>query len=175
MNREYTTTEDITPCGEVKINIFFKRCDEEICLNFFIANYKISKFFKGKFFIKRLINKIFKYKLNKKILWDKNFWNKISIHMFESKIRLKINIDDFNNKINKHTKSDRLKDVMNYKELLMKGCNLGEPLYISSKCLNYLGADIKEDKVFILDGSRRLVAYTMLNMNPKILLIDINK
>ena len=32
-----------------------------------------------------------------------------------------------------------------------------------------------KNKFYILDGSRRLVAYTMLNMNPKILLIDINK
>ena len=99
----------------------------------------------------------------------------LKLNIFQYFFHLKIDIDDFNNKINNHTKPDRLKDIIKYKKLLKEGYDLGEPLYISSKCLNYLGADIKEDKVFILDGTRRLTAYTMLNMNPKILLIDIDK
>ena len=175
MNKQYIFFESLTPNQEVNIQLSFKKIIKNVNFDDFIKNYKISNFWSGIFFIKRLINKIFKYKLNEKILWNKNFWDKISIYMLESKIHLKIDIDDFNNKIKNHTKSDRYKDIIKYKELLKKGHNLGEPLYISSKCLNYLGADIKEDKVFILDGTRRLTAYTMLNMNPKILLIDIIK
>ena len=175
MNKQYIFFESLTPDQQVNIQLSFKKIIKNLNSDNFIKNYKISNFWIGKFFIKRLINKIFKYKLNKKILWNKNFWNKISICMLESKIHLKIDIDDFNNKINNHTKPDRLKDIIKYKKLLKEGYDLGEPLYISSKCLNYLGADIKEDKVFILDGTRRLAAYTMLNMNPKILLIDIDK
>ena len=71
--------------------------------------------------------------------------------------------------------SSRLKDVKKYKNLLNNGVDLGSPLYITSQCLNLLGTDVSKNKFYILDGSRRLVAYTMLNMNPKILLIDIDK
>ena len=55
-----------------------------------------------------------------------------------------------------------------YKNLLYNGVDLGSPLYITSQCLNLLGTDVSKNKFYILDGSRRLVAYTMLNMNPKI-------
>ena len=52
----------------------------------FIKNYKISNFWKGKFFIKRLINKIFKYKLNQKMIWNPKFWNEINIQIIKSQI-----------------------------------------------------------------------------------------
>ena len=47
----------------------------------FVQNYKISNFWKGKYFIKRLINKIFKYKLNLRMIWDSKFWDKIDIQI----------------------------------------------------------------------------------------------
>ena len=50
---------------------------------------------------------------------------------------------------------------------------MGEPLYITSKALNMIGGNMKDDKVFILDGSRRLVANILNKTNPNIILIDL--
>ena len=62
---------------------------------------------------------------------------------------------------------------MKYKELILSDCNLNHPLYITGRALNHLGADISNDKVFILDGSRRLVANVFAKINPDILIIDL--
>ena len=39
--------------------------------------------------------------------------------------------------------------------------------------MKYLGANIESDNIFILDGSRRLIANIMNNKNPNILLIEL--
>ena len=64
-----------------------------IPIDIFIKEYKISNFWKGRFFIKRLINKIFKHQLNQQIRCDKIFWNKIK----EIKFTTEINKQDINN------------------------------------------------------------------------------
>ena len=65
----------------------------DIPIDILIKEYKISNLWKGKFFIKRLINKIFKYQLNQKFRWDRNFWNKIKV----SKLKIEINKQDSEN------------------------------------------------------------------------------
>ena len=172
----YTFKQILIKDHPIIIDIKLKNHIANIPIDIFIKEYKISNFWTGKFFVKRLINKIFKYNLNKKLIWDENFWNNISINLFESKISNIVNdSNSFKDKITQSMSSSRLNDVKKYKDLLNKGIDLGSPLYITSQCLNLLGADISKDKFYILDGSRRLVAYTMLNMNPEILLLDINK
>ena len=46
---------------------------------YLLSQYKISNFWKGKFFIKRLINKIFKYHIKMQMVWKNDFWKKIVI------------------------------------------------------------------------------------------------
>ena len=38
--------------------------------------------------------------------------------------------------------------------------------------MKFLGANVQSDDIFILDGSRRLIANIMNNKNPNILLIE---
>jgi len=143
---------------------------ELINVNAFIKNYKISNFFKGFFFVKRLIKKIFKYKLKVKMTWDIKFWEKIKICIYEVKItysnsnknNIKL-VDYLKNNFN----SKRLKDINNYQEQLNKNINLDFPLLIDSKSLSMLGANVSENQLFILDGSRRIIA-NLLNNKKKV-------
>ena len=54
---------------------------DKLGIDEFAKNYKISNFLKGKFFIKRLINKVFKYQLKSSITWNKYFWDKKNIFL----------------------------------------------------------------------------------------------
>tara|TARA_B100000029_G_C17271975_1_gene850185 strand:- start:88 stop:618 length:531 start_codon:yes stop_codon:yes gene_type:complete len=142
-----------------------------------IQNYKISNFWKGRFFLKRLINKIFKYRLYKPLKWEKNFWNIITIKSGESEIQLSENLKDMVSLdliIKKNTRKERYKDIKKYQEIINTGINMGPLLYITGKCLNYLGAKTDENDIFILDGSRRLIANVLNKKNPEILLLDLN-
>ena len=65
---------------ETYIDLYLNNDYLMIDIDFFINNYKISKIFKGKFFVKRLIKKVFKYKLKNKFVWTKSFWNDIQIN-----------------------------------------------------------------------------------------------
>ena len=174
-NKKFFTTENITPRGEVKVYIFLYESNEKILLNFFLSNYKISRIFKGKFFIKRLIAKIFKYKIHQKFLWDNYFWDKIIIHKMVSKIDFPIDMIDFKTTIKHKMISKRFEHIKKYEKLIKGKNKLGSPLYITGKAINFLGAKVNEKNIYILDGSRRLVANILCKVNPEILLIDIDE
>ncbi len=162
------TTEEFISIDLIKIL-------QKIDTKKFIKNYKISNFWKGKFFIKRLINKIFKYKLNQKMIWTSRFWDEINIQIIKSKIYFKKEIynDEFMSKLT----SKRKKDIVKYKKMMKKNIFMGYPLFITGECLNQISKEkTKENKIFILDGSRRLIA-SLLNENKEIniLLITYSK
>ena len=156
---------------EKNISINLIKSVQIINTNKFLKNYKISNFWKGKFFIKRLINKIFKYKLNQKMIWNVNFWNEINIEIINSKVYLKKRTNNF--KFLSELNSKRKKDILKYQIMLKNNINLGYPLFISGKCLNQLGGnEIDEKKIFMLDGSRRIIANVLNEVKEiKILLI----
>ena len=173
-NKSLNFSENLIKGSEFKINISLKNNPSSIPVNFFIKNYKISNFWKGNFFIKRLIKKIFKYNLNKKLIWEKNFWNMVSIDMYQSTINiLNDNSDDFENELEKKMTLNRYNDVVRYRKLLNDGIDLGRPLYITSEVLNLLNANISENNIYILDGSRRLAAHALVRNNPEILIINL--
>ena len=164
----------ITAVGYMVINIEFKEKLENIDVKKFINNYKISNVWKGKFFLKRLIKKVFKYKLKKEINWDNNFWNNIEISLLKTEITL-IDKHNFEKSIKNKTKPNRFDDIQKYQTKLRDRIDLGHSLYISGRCINYLGGNIDINTIFILDGSRRLVANILNNSNPNILLIDLKE
>ena len=51
---------------------------------------------------------------------------------------------------------------------------MGPLLYITGRCVNYLGGETNENDIFILDGSRRLISNILTKKNPEILLMDLN-
>lgn len=165
--------QPLTRDGVITIDIKLLKYVENLNSKTFIKQYKISNFWRGNFFIKRLINKIFKYQLNQKMQWDNSFWDKIKI----SRISTQINGKDFRKvqfSIDKNIGSVRYSDVKKYQELIIRGFDLGDPLYISGNCINYLGATIESNNIYILDGSRRLIANIKNNLSPHIILIELN-
>jgi len=175
MNKDFILK--VTPCGNVAIKIFLKNCISSINKNQFLKEYKISNYFKGKFFVKRLIKKVFKNHLEYDFLWKKNFWENIVIQKFNIDIDLirTKNINEFEKKIIKNTLHNRMMDIKKYKKLLIRSIDLGEPLFITANALNYLGARLDSKDIYILDGSRRLVSNILINKKPNILLIDYKK
>ena len=160
----------ITPDKTISIDIELKSVIKEIEITDFTKNYKISNIWKGRFFIKKLINKIFKYQLNTPIKWTPNFWDSIKIELIDINIFIKENKLDL--ELEEKTTKKRFQDIKKYQKLLAQ-IDMGEPLYITSRALNIIGANLKEDEIFILDGSRRLVANILNNTNPNIILVDL--
>ena len=161
-----------TGTTESFISIELIECIDEIDTLEFLKKYKISNFWSGKIFIKRLINKIFKYKLNQKMIWDSKFWEKINIHTVNSKLNIK-NEKSINDLI-KGLSSKRKKDVMKYQLMMKENIDLGYPLFITGKCLTKIGGiKLDEKKIYMLDGSRRLIA-SLLNESKKNMILLIS-
>ena len=175
MNNKITFSQKITSDNNLSIKIDLVEKISDINTNIFLKEYKISNFFYGKFFVKRLIKKIFKYHLDNKIIWDNDFWDKIKISKFKTNIDLlNDNKDSIKKYFKKNINSKRLQDIKKYQNYINDKIDIGCPLYITSTCINILGGDLKNNEVFILDGSRRLLANIMNGLNPDILLIDLS-
>ena len=122
----------------------------------FVQSYKISNFWKGKYFIKRLINKVFKYKLKEDLRWTNNFWDDIEIQFIEAELSLKKNISY--NSLTLNYSQKRQVDIQKYKNMIDNKIDLGCPLFISGKCINLIGGNVNVRTIYMLDGSRRLIA-----------------
>ena len=155
------------------IDINFIKSIENIDVLFFLKTYKISNFLFGKFYIKRLFNKIFKYHLNERMIWSNSFWNSINIKLIESKIMLDSNLSVITYNYEKYSNKRRLRNIKKYQLLLKDGYDLGCPLFVSGACINYLGGDVQNSDIFMLDGSRRLYAHILNESNPNVLFIDL--
>ena len=140
----------------------------------FVQNYKISNFWTGKYFIKRLINKVFKYKLKRNMRWNKNFWNNIQIQLIGTKLSLKKNIE-YKGIISNYSQKRQV-DILKYKSMIDNKVDLGYPLFISGKCLNLIDGNVNVNEIYMLDGSRRLIASFLSNkLDICIWLITINE
>ena len=161
--------QKIIPNSSIKLEIEILSIIENIDLNKFLKTYKISNLWNGKFFIKRIIKKIFKYQLSSNIKWNNNFWDLITVSLVS--IDIKVNTNNLITQLENYANKKRYDDIKKYKKLLLKK-DMGNPLYITGKALNLIGAKIKNDDIYILDGSRRLVANILNHSKPNILLID---
>ena len=95
----------------------------------------------------------------------------VNIRVFNTSMSINENLDLEKVLIHK-TSNKRYRDIIKYKNFLLKDKNMGMPLYITGKSLNILGAKFRSNEVFILDGSRRLSANIILGKNPQIIIIE---
>ena len=172
----HTFKQFLTRDNSIVVNIKLKKYISNIPIDIFIKEYKISNFWKGKFFIKKLIKRVFKYKLNHPIQWNRNFWELIKVYELKYTYTLPgsiQNLDELYLELSRGDTKKRFDDIKKYRELIKKGINLNYPLFISGKVLNLLGADIHGKDIYFLDGTRRLLANILNdNKNNKALIID---
>tara|TARA_X000001036_G_C20595614_1_gene772726 strand:- start:213 stop:749 length:537 start_codon:yes stop_codon:yes gene_type:complete len=143
--------------------------DITISTNKFISTYKISNLWKGKFFIKKLIKRVFKYRLKVPMLWNSKIWDMIKIYELEYNYKFPSNINNVKQLSEVLSKSDtkkRFNDINKYKELLKEGVDLNLPLFMSGKALNFIGGNVDDNEIYFLDGTRRLLA-NILNGGSK--------
>tara|TARA_B110000116_G_scaffold252489_1_gene248411 strand:+ start:610 stop:1137 length:528 start_codon:yes stop_codon:yes gene_type:complete len=171
MNKSYQFKTYKNKNIDIKFTKFIKNID----ISVFLKTYKVSNFIFGKFVIRRLFNKIFKYHLSKKIIWRNTFWDKIDIKLIETKVILDSNLSIIANNYSKYSNMRRIESIKEYQSLLNTGHDLGCPLFVSGSCINYLGGNIENSDIFMLDGSRRLYAHILNGSNPNVLFIDLKK
>ena len=83
-------------------------------------------------------------------------------------------IDNFELSLKKTCSKKRIYNIYQYKKLIENGVDLGPPLYIAGCSLKFLGAKTKANELFMLDGSRRLIATALCKKDStKIYLMDI--
>ena len=175
--KKYKFLKPLTQNSKQYISLNFEVISENENIKDLTSSYVISKIWKGKFFIKRLINKVFKHKIKKKMDWNINFWEKIKIlnAKFSYKLPKQIlNLDQLKTTLINETNSKRMKDILKYQKLLKQNINMDHPLFITGNALNILGANVNSNDIFFLDGSRRLLANILNdNINDRALIIDL--
>ena len=157
----YNFQKPVTSKRNFFINLELVPSDSKITISKFVSFYKISNFWKGKLFIKQLINKIFKYRINIKMKWDRNFWDLVNVSVSDYHYMLPDELSDLNqfkDYVINQTDSKRMQDILNYKKLIENNVDINYPLFISGLALNKLGANVRDNDIFLLDGSRRLIA-----------------
>ena len=107
--------------------------------------------------------------MSSNIKWDNSFWDLVTVSLVS--IDIKVNKNNLITQLENYANKKRYNDIKKYKKLLLKK-DMGNPLYITGKALNLIGAKIKNDDIYILDGSRRLIANILNQSKPNILLID---
>ena len=165
----YNFKQHITPDRTVSVDIELKSILKNIEANEFIKSYKISNIWRGEFFIKKIINKVFKYQLQIPMNWKEDFWKSVRINLMDT--NLNINTNNLSSILENKTTKKRFKDIKKYQDLITH-TDMGPPLYITGRALNIIGSNIPNKEIFILDGSRRLVANILNNTNPNVLIID---
>ena len=175
--KKFKFSKPLTNNSNKFISLDFEVISENKNITDLTSTYIISKIWRGKFFIKRLINKVFKHKINKKMNWNKKFWEEIKIlnTKFSYKLPDQVStLEQLKDILVNETNSKRMKDIMKYQKLLKENINMNLPLFITGNALNTLGANVNSDDIYFLDGSRRLIANILNdNINNKALIIEL--
>tara|TARA_Y100000996_G_C22506375_1_gene636599 strand:- start:440 stop:958 length:519 start_codon:yes stop_codon:yes gene_type:complete len=161
--------------GDVNASLNIIKCIQLFNTSDFIINYKISNFLKGKFFIKRLIKKIFKHQLNENFRWQNDFWDSIDCSLYETNLVFNCSSNIMKNHFKDNLNKKKYNDILKYQKIINEGSLMDPPLFISSDCMNYLGGNVIKKELFILDGSRRIYAHMLNLKNPNIVLISLKK
>ena len=173
-NKKFKFNKSVVGVKGYALYIEYSKLIKNINVHYFLKNYKISNIWWGKWIIRRLISRIFRKRIYTKMNWKNLFWDKIEILLIETVIdKKKYTNADIENKIKIETKVNRFSDIKKYQSFFKNGEKLPPPLYITGNCLNYLGANVDKNLLFILDGSRRLTAHILNGDSPNILIIEL--
>ena len=98
-----------------------------------------------------------------------------STSLFKTHLIFNCSADVIDNHFKNNLKINNYNDIKKYHQIIKKGVEMDPPLFISSDCINYLGGNVQKNKIFILDGARRIYAHMLNLKNPNIVLISLKK
>ena len=175
INGNTETIVTVEPISELDSNLEVKK---------FIKEYKFSRLGFNKIIIKRLIQKLFKEKLETKIKWNDDVWEKSSLSLLNC--RFKVNNQNYFEQLktavqyNKYIEDlghlvskSRFKDITKLFIKVSDNIQLDFPLFISGNILNKLGGKVNNYELFIIDGSRRILATSLIKDNINIWVITL--
>ena len=134
-----------------------------------LKHYTIHNFGKGfeaaEFILKHIVN----YKLDGSFQIKKDLWHKtvsvklqcevLSVKNTQSFFELKpTTAEDIDPDFAATEGPCRLADIYAYAEKFSRGEDVCHPLYVTGEVLNYIGANIDQNMIFMMDGARRVVA-----------------
>lgn len=137
-----------------------------------LKNYEVKPFGIGLPVVQSIIAHVFKTKLNKACQWKEDLWRKSYVVHFNCSLsrhgdalsfsQLKPNsFRDISPEFSEAEGADREKHALEYAQKIKEGVELGCPLYVTSAVLNYLGAELDDNEIYMLDGARRIEAMAL--------------
>ncbi|MBU1863540.1 MAG: 50S ribosomal protein L11 methyltransferase [Candidatus Omnitrophica bacterium] len=137
-----------------------------------LKNYYIRDFGRGPEAAQRVIEMIFRKKFKKTMNWKHNLWQKTVALTVKCRLRSSqtgelfstskpCSFEDINRVYAQAVEEPRKKDAYQYVQNIRSGKNMGFPLYVSGAVLNYLGAGVDENTMYMLDGTRRIMAHAL--------------
>jgi len=149
-----------------------------------LSSYEIRPLGFGLKAVRAMIERTLTKKLGIVPVWDTDFWRKVSVLKLECAIAATIAggqtpglqsacLVDIGPAFSAAERIDRLEKMQIFSGLLMKGCEMAPPLYISGRAANLLGATAPTEIIFMLDGACRLTAHALARKQcMSVLLID---
>jgi len=149
-----------------------KELDSVLDVKNFIHNYRFSRFGFNLIIMKRLIKKLLLEKLQTEMIWNKKIWANSKVILLNCEFIIQNNkaLNQLKNILDegalyrykgKLISNNRLIDIEKLINKINKNITLDPPLFISGKILNQLGGKINANEIFVIDGSRRILANTV--------------
>ncbi|MDY0301718.1 MAG: glycosyltransferase [Trichlorobacter sp.] len=134
-----------------------------------LKDYSIRDFGEGLDAARQIIQHIFDNKLHTPLTWRDDIWFRTVV------VRLTCNLMDrrtgrgmdeldetetarFGRDFLAVEGAERVSDILSYRERVLQGADLGQPLYVSGAVLNSLGGVVEPHAIYMIDGARRIAA-----------------
>lgn len=138
-----------------------------------LNDYPIRDFGTGLQAVERIIQHIFANKLRTPLQKREDFWLRSVVVKLHCKLAdahtgkpfaklAEADLAHFRESFLAKEGAVRGKDILAYREQVLRGDELGLPLYISGAALNYLGAAVDPLAIFMIDGARRISALAII-------------
>ena len=87
MNNNLKFNTSVTGIKGYELHLENIKFIKNIDVNYFLKNYKISNIWRGKWFIKKLIHRIFKRRIHQEMQWEESLWDRIEVNLIEATVQ----------------------------------------------------------------------------------------
>ena len=134
-----------------------------------LKSYSISGFGTGTEAVENILSIVFQRQFPQTNISSCDMWDRVVALTLDCELRHGVSgllfgvvqpkdLEDIDLKFAQQEGDARKEEIYRYVKKLRNGESLGMPLYISGAILQYLGASVQKDTMYMLDGARRLSA-----------------